>query len=295
MENADPGPADQRFGVENASQSADQRSEEPLGEKSVQNASQSTKPSPGSVDQHSESGEEPHGEKSVEIATRSSADQFCEEPAQSAAVAGLSPPISVHPAKRLKFALRSSSAVEETKRRYFVRFEGNNSKKWDGRQIMFDDSEWLESMYSLEDLCPGKVVELPYEEETWRAVMIDSTASESLPEPKGEEPAKGKGKLAKGKQTKGKQAKGKKAGNKKKLIGDSEKKKACGRILCVGRESDDASHLEGTGSSLAEDTTAKTDQHPDNPEPSRKPRQPRQKKTDRVDEMCKLAVHTCTF
>lgn len=59
--------------------------------------------------------------------------------------------------------------------------------------------------------------------------------------------------------------------------------------------SDDASHLEGTGSSLAEDTTAKTDQHPDNPEPSRKPRQPRQKKTDRVDEMCKLAVHTCTF
>lgn len=170
MENADPGPADQRFGersVENASQSADQRSEEPLreksvqnaadqcseeppapGEKSVENASQSTKPSPGSVDQHSESGEEPHGEKSVEIATRSSADKFCEEPAQSAAVAGLSPPTSVHPAKRLKFALRSSSAVKETKRRYFVRFEGNNSKKWDGRQIMFDDSEWLESMYT---------------------------------------------------------------------------------------------------------------------------------------------------
>ena len=43
------------------------------------------------------------------------------------------------------------------------------------------EREWLESLYSQEDLCPGKVVELPWEEKgagcvKWRAVIVDSAA-----------------------------------------------------------------------------------------------------------------------
>ena len=100
----------------------------------------------------------------------------------SAAQANLSPQENtVPPTKRLKTTLRSTvSTVEETGHGYCVRFEGNNSKRWDGKQIMLE-REWLESLYSQEDLCPGKVVELPWEQKgagcvKWRAVIVDSAA-----------------------------------------------------------------------------------------------------------------------
>ena len=128
--------------------------------------------SPGSADQQ----QQQHSDD-----LRATSTQGCEEPCQSAAsaMAGSS---SSAPAKRLKFALRSTSSVEETERRYCVRFEGNRSKKWDGRQIMLE-SEWLESLYSRDDLCPGKIVELPWEEKgagcvKWKAVIVDLAAGE---------------------------------------------------------------------------------------------------------------------
>ena len=46
-------------------------------------------------------------------------------------------------------------------KKYIVRFEGNNSKKWDGREISVDE-EWLESLYDPKELTGGKQLHLSY-------------------------------------------------------------------------------------------------------------------------------------
>ena len=58
---------------------------------------------------------------------------------------------------------------------YIVKFEGNNSKKWDGREINLD-GEWLESLYDPKELTSGKQLRLPWpekEEKYWNAVLME--------------------------------------------------------------------------------------------------------------------------
>lgn len=49
-----------------------------------------------------------------------------------------------------------------SRKTYLVRFEGNNSKKWDGHDVELD-GEWLESLYDVSELqIPGKHLSLPW-------------------------------------------------------------------------------------------------------------------------------------
>ena len=45
--------------------------------------------------------------------------------------------------------------------RVCVEFINNNSKQWDGKQIWLE-SEWIEELYSLEELTPGATLTLPW-------------------------------------------------------------------------------------------------------------------------------------
>ena len=72
-----------------------------------------------------------------------------------------------------------SAAVAEVK--YCVRYEGNQSKKWDGREITLD-GKWLESLYDVAELVPGKQLSLPWQAkggrmEEWKAVLISATST----------------------------------------------------------------------------------------------------------------------
>ena len=67
--------------------------------------------------------------------------------------------------------------VSSSCKKYIVRFQGKNSKKWDGREISVDE-EWLESLYDPKELTGGKQLHLPWpekggEEKYWNAVFID--------------------------------------------------------------------------------------------------------------------------
>lgn len=55
----------------------------------------------------------------------------------------------------------TSSAPPPAPRRYFVKFEGNESKQWDGKEVELD-GEWLESLYTQEELATGKSLTLPW-------------------------------------------------------------------------------------------------------------------------------------
>ena len=59
--------------------------------------------------------------------------------------------------------------------KYCVRYKGNTSKRWDGREILLD-AEWLESLYDPLELIVGKKVRLPWRAkggiQHWNAVVI---------------------------------------------------------------------------------------------------------------------------
>ena len=55
--------------------------------------------------------------------------------------------------------METSSRVNTTK--YCVRYEGNGSKKWDGKTIWLD-GEWLHSLYDHSELVPGNKLSLPW-------------------------------------------------------------------------------------------------------------------------------------
>ena len=72
-------------------------------------------------------------------------------------------------------------------RKYSVRYEGNASKRWDGREILLD-ADWLETLYQPSQLVEGKVLSLPWRGKGgrivhWRAILIPSTPSRSAPIP----------------------------------------------------------------------------------------------------------------
>ena len=54
-----------------------------------------------------------------------------------------------------------SSAPPPVPKRYFVRFEGNQSKRWDGKEVELDGG-WLESLYTPQELTTGSELSLPW-------------------------------------------------------------------------------------------------------------------------------------
>ncbi len=68
-------------------------------------------------------------------------------------------------------------------REYVVRFKGNNSKQWDGKTIPVD-GEWLEELHDVNDLFPGRMVELPWrgtdgKNVSWKAVLLSLPAADN--------------------------------------------------------------------------------------------------------------------
>jgi len=64
----------------------------------------------------------------------------------------------------------STTAHAVKARQYCVRYEGNSSKWWDGREILLD-GEWLESLYEPSELVPGKELSLPWQG-YWGTVLL---------------------------------------------------------------------------------------------------------------------------
>ena len=83
----------------------------------------------------------------------------------------------------------SSSAPPPVSRRYFIRFEGNESKRWDGKEVELDGG-WLESLYLQEDLTAGSKLSLPWPGKgkvtNWSVIVLDQNASERPREKKRE-------------------------------------------------------------------------------------------------------------
>ena len=72
-----------------------------------------------------------------------------------------------------------SAAPPPAPKRYFVRFEGNQSKRWDGKEVELDGG-WLESLYSPEELETGSELSLPWPGKgkkvtNWKVVIVDPT------------------------------------------------------------------------------------------------------------------------
>ena len=66
-------------------------------------------------------------------------------------------------------------------KRYVVRFEGNNSRKWDGKEVWLD-AEVLDELYSENELVHGCKITVPWKSKKithWNAVFIDP----SVPRP----------------------------------------------------------------------------------------------------------------
>ena len=60
---------------------------------------------------------------------------------------------------------------------YCIRFEGNSSSQWDGKEI-FVEKEWLESLYPRTSITKGKEVILPYpgrqgKVKEWKGIVVN--------------------------------------------------------------------------------------------------------------------------
>ena len=79
------------------------------------------------------------------------------------------------PPKKRQRRTRNKQAVC-TSNVYVVKFKGNGSKKWDGKDITVD-AEWLEELYKKSELCPGRIVEIPFSGKGgttigWRVMIV---------------------------------------------------------------------------------------------------------------------------
>ena len=73
----------------------------------------------------------------------------------------------------------SGVALKLPNNKYCIRYEGNSSKRWDGKEILLD-AEWMEGLYSESELVAGKKLSLPWQGKGgrvtyWRAVLVPPT------------------------------------------------------------------------------------------------------------------------
>lgn len=91
----------------------------------------------------------------------------------------LSPSTDVLPPAKRKRITRSTVVREiesDSFHKYVLRFEGNDSRKWDGKEVTVEP-EQLEGTYDPADIVPGAVVQVPYpgrdgEIELWKGVIM---------------------------------------------------------------------------------------------------------------------------
>jgi hypothetical protein len=69
--------------------------------------------------------------------------------------------------------------------KYYFEFCDNNSKRWDGRQLVGEE-EWLEGLYEPDELVVGKRIELPFpvkgssSVKYWSAVIVYPNSAEPM-------------------------------------------------------------------------------------------------------------------
>lgn len=67
-------------------------------------------------------------------------------------------------------------SAEDGIQKYVLRYEGNQSAKWDGKEIVLPLSSVLPLVATQEELVPGKKVQLPWTKNTsWNAVIVKGT------------------------------------------------------------------------------------------------------------------------
>ena len=71
--------------------------------------------------------------------------------------------------------------------RHLVRFEGNNSKKWDGKEVWLDPYV-LDELYDPKELLHGAKLSVPFKGKGgkithWNAIYVDPSHSNSAKEP----------------------------------------------------------------------------------------------------------------
>jgi len=68
-------------------------------------------------------------------------------------------------------------------KRYVIRFEGNNSKRWDGKEIWLE-STVLDELYDVTELVDGAKITVPFKGKGgkmshWNAVFVDPATAET--------------------------------------------------------------------------------------------------------------------
>ena len=64
-------------------------------------------------------------------------------------------------------------------RYYYIRFEGNNSKRWDGKVISIPSSQIEDTYHDQSQLVPGFMITLPWPSKgskkviNWKAVIVE--------------------------------------------------------------------------------------------------------------------------
>ena len=109
----------------------------------------------------------------------------CHQEAEASPDASPSASQLIIPPAMVRKPRRKRSAAEPAPlpRKHFVMFEGNASKKWDGKTIAVEEED-LEGECSGADLSLGAVVELPYpgkggKVEHWKGVIVCYPSSKS--------------------------------------------------------------------------------------------------------------------
>ena len=86
-------------------------------------------------------------------------------PAKAAATEPLEKKGTATSRRRPRQGCGSKQACKE----YVLRFKGNQSVRWDGKEIVLD-GDWLEELYDKAELCPGRIVKLPWEGKNGKSV-----------------------------------------------------------------------------------------------------------------------------
>ena len=78
----------------------------------------------------------------------------------------------------LPSASAALAANPPKKQKYCIRYTGNSSKRWDGKEIWVD-GEWLEGLYKPSELTDGHRIRLPWQGKRghvtyWDAVIVDT-------------------------------------------------------------------------------------------------------------------------
>ena len=82
------------------------------------------------------------------------------------------------------------------KKKYCIRYTGNSSKRWDGKEIWVD-GEWVEELYNPSELTDGKQIRLPWKGKQgrityWEAVIVSTDKPKPPVTPECEKPSKKK-------------------------------------------------------------------------------------------------------